>query len=95
MYQIRQQLEEHGDKIAADVRGNIESAIASVEEKVKGDDAEAITRALDELNKVAMELGKAVYEQQAQSDAASPPPEDGATPQGSDDVIDAEYEVKE
>ena len=95
VYQIRQQLEEHDDKIAADVRGNIESAIASVEEKVKGDDAEAITRALDELNKVAMELGKAVYEQQAQSDAASPPPEDGATPQGSDDVIDAEYEVKE
>jgi len=97
VYQIRQQLEEHGDKVSADIRGNIESAISSVEEKVKGDDAEAIARSLDELNKVAMELGKAIYEQQASTDATSPPPDaDGETAsETSDEVIDAEYEVKE
>ena len=101
VFAIRKQLEEHGDKVSSDIRGKIESAINEVESKIKGDDAEAIKRSLEELNTAAQELGKAVYEQaNAQGQPASagqaeepggddPPQKDG------DDVIDAEYEVKE
>ena len=47
VHQIRQQLEEHGDKVGGDVRGNIESAISNLEEKLKGDDKDAIEAARD------------------------------------------------
>src|SRR5690606_6060539 len=46
VYQLRKQLEEYGDKVSSEVRGRIESAISNVEDKVKGDDADAIKRAL-------------------------------------------------
>ena len=103
VYQIRKQLEEHGEKVSPEVRGRIESALSSVEEKVKGDDADAIKRAADELGTLAQELGKAVYEASAQqasggnSDAAAGSASDDAQSRksDSDDVIDAEYEVKE
>ncbi|MEE9212702.1 MAG: molecular chaperone DnaK [Phycisphaeraceae bacterium] len=98
-YQIRKQLEEHGDKVSSELRGKIESAISNVESKVKDDDAEAIRRALDELNAVTQELGKSIYEKMGAT--AGAPGGDGDQAAGStagskgDDVIDAEYEVKE
>ena len=109
VYQVRKQLEEHGEKVPAEVRGKIESALNDVEDKIKADDADAMKLSLEALNKETMELGKIIYEQQAQQDAASPPDDaasggdqdaaaDGASggEGGSDDdVIDAEYEVKE
>jgi molecular chaperone DnaK len=96
VYQTRKQLEEHGEKVSAEIRGNIESAVNDVEQKIKGDDAEAIKRSLDALNKVTMELGKAVYEQQAQADASQAGAAAGGDDaKADDDVIDAEYEVKE
>ena len=68
VHQTNKQLEEHGDKIDAEVRGKIESAVSSVEEKIKEDDADAIKKALETLNTESMELGKAVYEATAQED---------------------------
>ncbi|MCC7144843.1 MAG: molecular chaperone DnaK [Phycisphaeraceae bacterium] len=103
VYQTRKQLEEHGDKVASEVRGKIESAINDVEAKVKGDDAEAIKRAVNEMMKVVQELGKAVYENVGSQAGAggpagqSPGEAAGGEKKGGkgDDVIDAEYEVKE
>jgi len=100
VYQIRKQLEEHGDKVAPEARGQIESAINDVETKVKEDDPEAINRSLEALNMAATELGKVVYEQETQgAEAAAGAGGDGDGDAGSsnkdDDVIDAEYEVKE
>ncbi len=99
VYQTRKQLEEHGDKVSSEVRGNIESAVSSLEDKLKADDAAAITAALEELNKQTQELGKAVYEAAAAeggADKAAGAAAAGATAgKADDDVIDAEYEVKE
>ena len=49
VYQIRKQLEEHGDKVSAEIRGQIESAINDVESKIKEDDVQAMKRALEQL----------------------------------------------
>ncbi len=101
VYETRKQLEEHGDKISAEVRGKIESAINDVESKVKEDDPEAIKRALTQLQTQAQELGKAIYEATAKPGAESAPGGasagggEAAAGAGSEDVIDAEYEVKE
>jgi len=102
VYQTRKQLEEHGDKVSPEVRGNIESAVSSLEDKLKADDAAAITAALEELNKQTQELGKAVYEAAAAegkagdaAGAAGAAAAGAGAAAGNDDVIDAEYEVKE
>ena len=92
-----------GDKVSSDVRGQIESAINDVESKIKGDDATAIERSLEALQAATQELGKAVYEKMGDEQPAGPTGEDGtdggntsgADKKDSDDVIDAEYEVKE
>jgi molecular chaperone DnaK len=101
VYQIRKQLEEHGDKVSAELRGRIESAINDVEARVKQDDAEAIKRAVNQLNTTAQELGKAIYEKMGAAGAGGRPApgaaagERGKAGAGPEEIIDAEYEVKE
>ena len=103
VHEVRKQLQEHGDKVSSDVRGQIESAINDVESKIKSDDATAIERSLEALQAATQELGKAVYEKMGDEQPTGPTGEDGtdggntsgADKKDSDDVIDAEYEVKE
>ena len=93
VYSTRKSLEEHGEKVSAETRSAIEAAIANLEDKAKGDDKEAIEAALQALNEASMELGKAVYEASA---GETPADASGDTPEGGDDdVIDAEYEVRD
>ncbi len=99
VFQTRKQLEEHGEKVGPEVRGKIESSLSNLEEKIKGDDTAAIQAALTALNTDVQELGKAIYEASAQEQAAGADPsaagDSGAGASSSDDdVIDAEYEVK-
>ncbi len=100
-YSTRKSLEEHGDKVEADVRAEIESAIANLEDKISGEDKAAIEAALANLEKAAAELGKAAYDAAAADAAAA---EDGSPADAAsgasqaadgDDVIDADFEVKE
>ncbi|MCH8270372.1 MAG: molecular chaperone DnaK [Planctomycetes bacterium] len=89
--QTLKSLEEHGGDVTGDVRGKIESALSNVENKLKGDDKDALEAATRELESVCIELDKVRYEK-ARQEAG------GASQQQSadgDDVIDAEYEVKD
>jgi molecular chaperone DnaK len=93
-HQTKKSLEEHGDKISAEVRGSIESAMSNLDEKLKEDDKEAIEAALTQLGTAAEELGKAVYEATA-AETTKDASEDSDDSNNGDDVIDAEYEVKD
>ena len=104
VHQTRKSLDEHGDKIGADVRGNIESAVSNLEGKLKEDDKDAIEAALKELENVSMELGKAVYEAEAAKaqgaaatggDAGAGAGESDTPASDDDDVVDAEFKVKD
>jgi molecular chaperone DnaK len=103
VHSTQKSLEEHGDKITPEARGSIESALSNLEEKLKGDDKDAIEAALTSLGSAAEELGKAVYEATANEATAGSAPVDGECCGGEgddccnngDDVIDAEYEVNE
>jgi molecular chaperone DnaK len=91
VHNIKKTLEEHGDKITAEQRTAIEDAVAAVEEAVKGDDAEAITAAVDKLIEPAAPLFQAVA---AAESATVEPGETTATP-AQEGVVDAEFtEVK-
>ena len=93
LFQTRKALEEHGGKVSPEVRGKVESALSNLEAQVKGEDKAAIEAAMRELDKAAMELGKVMYE--AAKGQGSP---GAAAPGGEakkDDVIDAEFKVKD
>ena len=95
VYGTKKAMTDLGDKVPAATRSSIESAISNVEERVKGDDPAAIQKALDALNTAAQELGKISYES-AKADAPAGGAAGGADAGAKkDDVIDAEYEVKD
>jgi len=97
--QTRKALDEHGDKVSGEVRSKIESAISNAEDKLKGDEKEPIEAALRELETASSELGKIVYEQAAKEaggeSAAAQDASNANASSGDDDVIDAEFEVKD
>ena len=102
LYTTENTLKEHGDKIPADQRGHVESALNGLRGAVKNDDAEAIRRAMENLQSAGQALGKIMYEEAAKEQPAAadtsantdgPPPD--AQKKKDDDVIDAEFEVKE
>ncbi len=96
--QTRRDLEEHGEKVSGEVRGRIESAVANLESKLKEDEPAPIEAALKELETARMELGKAMYESQAAGSGGAGEAAGGTTPSDQakdDDVIDAEFEVKD
>ena len=104
VYSTEKSLKEHGDKVSAETRGNIESALNNLKEAVKSDNAEAIKKATENLGAAGQELGKILYEEAAKKQAASagpqeaeqaPPPEGEVKRKGGDDVIDAEFEAKD
>jgi molecular chaperone DnaK len=100
LLQTRKALEEHGGKVSPEVRGKVESAMTNLEGKIKGDDKAAIEAALNELEKSSMELGKIMYEEAAKKGQTAQPgseaePKTAAGTGAKDDVIDAEFKVKE
>jgi molecular chaperone DnaK len=107
IYSTEKTLKEHGDKVSAETRGNIESAVNNLKEAIKGEDAGAIKKAIDNLGVAGQELGKVLYEEAAKKQAASapggqtaqtsppPPGEDEVRRKKPDDVIDAEFEAKD
>ena len=92
IYATKKSFEEYGDKVSAEDRGNIESAITTLEKTLKGDEVEPIKAALSKLNEVSLELGKAVYEATKASEGGKG---GSSKTDGDADVIDAEYEVKD
>jgi len=91
VHNIKKTLEEHGDKITAEQKTAIEDAVSAVEEAVKGDDAEAITAAVDKLIEPAAPLFQAV----AAAESAEVQPGETAETTSQEGVVDADFtEVK-
>ncbi len=100
IYGTENTLKEHGDKVPAEERSKVESAINNLREVLKQDSAEAIQKAMENLGSASQTLGKIMYEQATKQHAASAgaaqgEPQAGEKKKGDDDVIDAEFEVKE
>ena len=87
LHSTEKQLEEHGDKVDAAVKGEIETAIADLKTAVEGGEADAMKSKTEALAQAAMKLGQAIYEKE-QAAAASPAAE--AAP-AEDNVVDAEF----
>ena len=88
VHTTERQLVEHGDKVDASLKAEIEAALAEAKTAVVGGDAAAMTEKSQALAQVAMKLGQAIYEKE-QAAAASPAADTGA--KADDDVVDAEF----
>ncbi|KHK91495.1 molecular chaperone DnaK [Novosphingobium malaysiense] len=88
VHATEQQLSEHGDKIDAGLKGEVEAAIAATKTALEGDDATEINAKAQELTQAAMKMGQVIYEKE-QSEAGSPETE--APAGGDEDVVDAEF----
>jgi molecular chaperone DnaK len=95
VYQTDKALEEHKEKLDEETIGAIETAKAELERFKDGTDAAAIKTALEAFTKAAQKLGEVMYQAEQ--------PEAGAEGAGSapsepskeaDDIIDADFEVK-
>ena len=88
IHTTERQLAEHGDKVDAALKGEIEAAVTEAKSAVEGGDAAAMSEKAQALAQVAMKLGQAIYEKE-QAAAASPATDDGA--KADEDVVDAEF----
>jgi molecular chaperone DnaK len=98
VHDMEKLLKEHAEKLSEGDKSAVQSAMDKVKEQAKGDDAAAIKRAIEELEQASHALSKHLYEKAGAAGAA--PGAAGAGPEerkeeGKEDVIDAEFEVKE
>jgi molecular chaperone DnaK len=76
---------EHGDKVSAEEKAAIETALADLKSSLEAEDAEAINTKTQTLIQASMKLGEAMYKAQSgEADAGEGKADDG--------VVDAEFE---
>ncbi|WP_188196595.1 molecular chaperone DnaK [Nonomuraea sp. SYSU D8015] len=63
VYSTERLLRDHPDKVPADVRSEIEAAIADLKEQLKGEDVNAIRQATEKVSAAAQKAGQAIYAQ--------------------------------
>ena len=90
IYQTEKTLGELGDKISADEKASIQSAVDNLKEVNKGTDVAAIKAATEQVQQAFYKVSEKLYQQAA--------PQDGCDPNcggncGSDGVVDADYET--
>ncbi len=108
VYTTEKTLKEHGDKVDAQTRGEIEQAVSALKDAQKSDDASVIEKAMEAVtaasHRLAEEMYKATGAAAGDAEAAAEGEGVGAAAGAEvksdaggkdDDVIDAEFEVKE
>jgi molecular chaperone DnaK len=97
IFSTEKQLTELGDKLPADKKAEIESALEKLKEAHKSGSAEAIKPAMDELSKVWGEAASNLYQQPGAEPQPGPQPQTdgqaGQSGKGGDGAVNAEYEV--
>ena len=101
IYATEKSLKDYGDKISAEDRSSIESAIADVRKSIEGDDMADIGAKTEALKQASYKLAEQMYKaEQAQSDAdptssgsSEPGPDTESKSTGDDGVDDVDYEV--
>ena len=89
IYQTEKTLNELGDKISADEKASIQSAVDNLKEVNKGTDIQAIKDATEAVQKAFYAVSEKLYQQANPQDGA----QGGYQAPGDDGVVDADYET--
>ena len=88
IHSTEKSLKEYGDKVSAEDKAAIETAIADLRGVLEGDDSDLIKEKTDALAQAAMKLGEAMYKaSQAEAEAKA-----SGSADSDDDVVDADFE---
>jgi len=96
VYQAEKQVKENGDKLDADNKGKIETAISDLKKAMEGDDADKLKAQIATFEQAFQAAGAAMAGA-ANADGAGPEAGAGAasgSSKGDDDIKDADFEVK-
>jgi molecular chaperone DnaK len=95
VHSTEMQLREHGDKIDAGLRSEIETAIVETRAAIESGNADQMEAKSQALGQVAMKMGQAIYEKEQAAGAAGAGAEGadatGAEAGPTEDVVDAEF----
>jgi molecular chaperone DnaK len=93
-YSTEKFLRENDDKVPADLKSEVEAAVAEVKKNLEGTDVDAIRTSAEKLAQVSQKMGAAMYAQQpegaAQAGDAGPTADAQEGAQQDDEVVDAE-----
>ncbi len=95
IFNTEKQLKEYGDKVPADKRSVIESALEKLREAHKAKNLSGIDQAMQELNNAWQSASQDIYNANQQSTGQPQDeegPKQGPTDSGSDDVTDVDFE---
>jgi molecular chaperone DnaK len=91
-YQTDKTLKEHGDKLDAGTKAEIEQALTELKEALKGEDTDAVRTKMEALGSKSQQLAQAIYQSSATQGATAGADAGTAGPAGDGDeeVVDAE-----
>jgi molecular chaperone DnaK len=94
IFQTEKQLKEFGEKLSADKKAPIETALEGLKKAYESKDVEAIKPALDSINEAWKQASEEMYKAQQEAGGTEAPPADDAapSPDGDDDVEDVDFE---
>jgi molecular chaperone DnaK len=93
-YQVEKLIKENPDKVKEADKAPLEAAIKKARDVAKQDDVDAIKAAVAELEQASHALSKTLYESRQTAGAGASQPAGDGKP-GDDEVVDAEFEVKD
>jgi molecular chaperone DnaK len=99
VYNTDKMLKEHGDKISADDKKNVEAAIEEAKKAIQDGNADGINKATDKLTQASYKLAEAMYKQAGPTPGGTAGPGAGGPTPGQgdgagskkDNVVDAEF----
>ena len=92
IYSTEKTLGEHGDKLEAEVKDEVQKAIDEAKAVKDSDDLDDIKAKISALQQSSLKIGQAVYGQQGGGDAAGA---EGGEEKKDDDTVDAEFKEKD
>ncbi|GAA2617241.1 MULTISPECIES: molecular chaperone DnaK [Streptomyces] len=90
VYQTEKFVKDNEDKVPADVKTEVESAVSELKESLKGEDTAEIRTATEKLAAVSQKLGQAIYADAQAAQGAAGGAGDAGQAKADDDVVDAE-----
>jgi molecular chaperone DnaK len=90
VYQTEKFLKDNDEKLPAEVKSDVQSALTEAQESLKGTDTAAIKSAMERLATESQKMGSALYQQPGADGAPGAAAGDGQTGDQGDDVVDAE-----
>jgi molecular chaperone DnaK len=99
VYRVEKDSKEWVDRLPADAKSRLDSAVEAGKQALRTGDADAIRKALDELNNAYSAAGASLYQagQPQNQGAGAAPGQEGAPPEQpageQEDVVEADYEI--